>query len=130
MNELDGHGWHASFSGRMSNDHHLDILVAEGLRTPASHGLLGEKTIENLGLFIRKDFLLFTARGRRRLDCILTKKFLDGTVLWLLTLTIYQLGRPCARITQELVAASKVDAVPFAWEDGCIVCDVKRQDDS
>jgi hypothetical protein len=62
MNELDGHGWHASSSGWVSDDHHLDILVAEGLGAPASHSLLAEKAIENLGLFIRRGFLLFTAR--------------------------------------------------------------------
>ncbi|KAF9777219.1 hypothetical protein IL306_004501, partial [Fusarium sp. DS 682] len=101
-----------------------------GLGTPTSHGFLAEKTMEHFGLFICRAILIFTALRRGRLNCTLAKEFLDGAVLWLLSLTIYQLGRPRTRIAQELIAASEVDAVTFAREDRCIVSDIERQDDS
>lgn len=130
INELNGHGWHTSSSGRVSNDHHLDILVAQGLRTPISHGFLAEKTVKHFGLFIRRAILIFTTLRRGRLNCTLAKEFLDRAVLWLLSLTIYQLGQPRTHIAQELIAASEVNAVTFAREDRYIISDIKRQDNS
>lgn len=61
VDELDGHSGHASSSGRVSNNHHLDILLAQGLGTPTSHGFSAEKTMERFGLFIRRGILIFDA---------------------------------------------------------------------
>jgi hypothetical protein len=98
MDELDGHGRHVWSGDWVSNDYHYDILVAEGLGTPASHGLLGEKATEQLGTLVRRSVPLFAAAGGRRLDGVLAKELLDGTILRLPPLAIYKLGRLCARV--------------------------------
>src|SRR5687767_9948331 len=93
MNEPDSHGWHASSGGRVSNNHHLDIFVAERLWASPSQGLFGEKAEDFFRLLICGHFLVLTALRRGREDDILAKEFVDRTILGLLPFSIHQLGR-------------------------------------
>lgn len=46
INELDGHGRDVESGDGVPHDHHLDVLVAESLWTPASRSLLRKKAVE------------------------------------------------------------------------------------
>lgn len=99
MNEPNSHGWHASSGGRVSNNHYLDILVAERLWASPSQDLFGEKAEDFFRLLVCGDFLVLTAVRRGRVDNILAKEFVDRTILGLLPLSIHKLGRSRARVT-------------------------------
>ena len=122
MDELHGHGQHIKARLRMTNDHEVDILVAQRFRAITLRSLLEKEIFQNPGFRIWRPIVTTIAwwmlwgRG---------EEVLPGSVFGLGLFVVHKLGRPGTRVCQAKVQAQKLDALALGGEHAGIVGDVE-----